>query len=417
MANRINKSSKQATKANDLLIPYMDQWELWRFSGQTAQKIASHANLSELSLVNRPAFVIPQQFLNTVDLWILTQDQELVGDMVHLQLENRGVFSNPDEVPIYSFRSLLQDQSRTLTLTTSLDSSFPEQWALPEFSKFDTAINYFPFPKNRWTIWREFNRYIAVLTNDNQVVYSQALSVQTLDADFATELRCITFQLLTDNIAPETIGITFWSPISPHEKLVIENSLSLPIEEAPRPTPVPPKQSFNLTPAAVRIKQAVSKRFAQYRNLGILLGGLYLLATLGFGSYLFVEKREIDQAKASVAKSRPIIQEVQQSLNLWDDLQPVVDKNLHPLYVLKTITDALPKEGVRITEFKQSSYYETFIKGEAKNSGLASSYIAKIDGDTFFPGYNWTGKQPSQNKNNTWSFSQSTTHPNAPAKE
>ena len=418
MANRVKKNAKANTpKDNELLIPYMDHWELWRLGGPGgAQKIAANQNISALNLVNNPTLLIPQQYLNTIDLWILTQDQALLDDMVHLQLENRGVFANLDEIPIYEYRPLGQDQSRTLTLTTTLDPSFPEEWALSAFQKFDTAIHYFPFSPNQWTIWREMNRFVAVLTNDEQVIYAQALSVRTLDADFAAELRCISLQLVSDDISPDNVGITFWSPIKPEEKQVIEQALSLPIQETQRPLPIAPKFSFNLMPSGVRIKQALNKRFSRYRNIGILLGTLYIIGTLAFGGYLYTQKQEVDQSKTAIIKNRPIVNDIRESLDLWDQLQPVVDKELHPLYVLNTITNALPKEGVRITKFSQR-LFATTIEGDAKNSGLASAYIAKLNSKNYFPDYKWAGNQPRQTPQRTWSFKQNASHPDAPVEE
>ncbi|MEM9399341.1 MAG: hypothetical protein AAF984_03970 [Verrucomicrobiota bacterium] len=416
MASRVDTAT-----VTDLVLPFNNSWELWRLrddreGGSKAEYISTVEDPSKFKANTKPVFCIPLQYVNCLPLWILTKDEKLMPDMVDLQMENRGILSFRDKAPVYDYKVIRQTDTKTLVMGVSLDDSFPAEWEATSINRYDVSVSHYRFPEDQWTIWKEWGKYVAVLNVGGSIVFFQALSIQEIDENFISELRCINLQLFSEGVSLQNPPITFWTDLTPDEKQFIEEALKTTIIHAERPQPHFSKDFFKLTPSNVSIQKAVGKRRQQIRNMGIGLVAMYAMALALLGGYLFMKNTEINKMKTQVDQTMPIVDSIEDASMQWSYMALALEPDLNPLYALLSATQVMPKEGVRMTFFQQKDF-TLIIQGEARNAPTATAYVTQLKKADSFSGYEWSDKPPSELPNRTWRFNITAKHPYAPTEE
>ena len=149
MAGRIAKAQTHFLRAVD-----GDQWELWSFSeGKKAHFLRRLSTPADVPTENVVA--LPAERTVTFPTWLATSDRAVIPEILHLQLEKRGLITKTSGDFAMDYRVIDTRENQTLAVATILQPEFPTELTFDRVSRFEPSAYTFSLPQDRLVIWRE----------------------------------------------------------------------------------------------------------------------------------------------------------------------------------------------------------------------------------------------------------------------
>ncbi len=375
-----------------LCLPGEKEWEVWqqgsdgRWHFREGDRAAKASELSDIT-----DYAFPVATVTVSPFWAVSEDPDLIPGLVAMRLESLGLKPEPPVGKHWDYRKLEEDGQRTLVLATVLEDGRPLDLPKGGAEIFDLSAQLYAMPRNHIVLWRELGRWVAAVTRNGRLIYSQGLTAGRLDADAAMELRCLMLQLRGQGVADHFSGLVVWGDLdeaSRQDLKTLESELGIEVGQESRPEPLMPEAPLALLPRAVAEEDALALRRKRIRSLVMLGAGLYLLAVGAVVLMLFLEKKKTENLKTEIASLDT--EWILQTQNRWNSLQPAIDGDRYPVEMLHRCVMPLAKvKGVRLL-LVTIDLRRIFIRGEAMSSTAARTYQNMMVGEENLNTYEWT---------------------------
>jgi hypothetical protein len=387
MAGKIDKSHTHFLRAVD-----GDQWELWSFpESKRAQFVRRVSNPAEVP--GETVVALPAERTVTFPAWLATSDRTVISEILHLQLEKRGLIAKGSGDSAVDYRVLDTRGNQTLAVATILQPEFPAELAFERVSRFEPSAYTFPLPQDRLVIWREKGRLTAAATRGRDPVAVQVLSDGDLSDAAALELKCIMLQLQSQHLCEPFLGITLWGEFSVEESERLEKHLGLTVTRDAVPPPSLPATPSKLLPPEVFALHARKRRRRQIRSGISLLAALYILGVLGLVGYIYWQRLVADNLRRHIEGQTPTVSAIQGTAERWRQVEWAVNPNLYPVELLYQISGLLPHDGLRLTAIEIQKG-KVAVHGEASTAPAAFKFAEDIKAKPELQMFTWQMPSP-----------------------
>ena len=96
--------------------------------------------------------------------WLATSDRAVIPEILHLQLEKRGLLTKNSGDSAVDYRVIETRENQTLAIATILQPEFPTELTFERVSRFEPSAYTFALPQDRLVIWREQGRLTVAAT-------------------------------------------------------------------------------------------------------------------------------------------------------------------------------------------------------------------------------------------------------------
>jgi hypothetical protein len=253
-------------------------------------------------------------------------------------------------------------------------------------------------------LWREGGCWVLGLPNERgQLLHAQAMSGRLLDADFATQLRCVMASL-------EVLGVSAnWKSLCvfDHEGSLnpeFVQGLDLPVEVGQLAHLRCPVQSPHLVPPPVA--EARAQRH-QRRVNGMAFAAVVLVLACALGAFalrVWMRERDVAGQRRQLDLQAPEIEAIRKARSAWDDLAAALRPDDYPVEAIYQMVGLMPSEGIRVTRFELNS--DRFaIDGEATSLGHGVEFRDKLTSAPAFKKWTWNFPQPQVSNDGRAQFS------------
>ncbi len=387
MAGKIDKSHTNFLRAVD-----GEDWELWTFSDKRQAHFVRRLSVpSEVS--GEMVVSLPAEYTFTFPTWLATSDRAVIPDMLHLQLEKRGLLNKNSGASIVDYRVIETRESQTLAIATILQPEFPAKLAFERVNRFEPSAYTFALPKDRLVIWREQGRLTVAATRGRDAVAVQVLSDRELSETAALELKCIAFQLESQGLCERFTGITLWGDFTTEESQRLERCLGLKVTRDAVPPPDLPKVRSKLLPPEV--SQLHERRRRRHRiRTGIgWLAAIYVLGVLALIGFIYWQDHVADHLRRHIQEQTPTVAAIQGTAERWRRVEWAVNPKLYPVELLYQVATLLPHDGLRLTAVEIQNE-KVLIRGEASTSPAAFKFAEDIKAKPDLQMFNWQMASP-----------------------
>lgn len=389
------RSLKKGERA--LLMPGAtgaEPWEVWVLGVQVpAECVQTCSTPLENKLLKNSALALPAAQVFCLPLWLNETDPKLLGGMIPLQLELRGLQPRGGGPAVFDWSVVAEDETRTLVMIGVLPAMMPEELHVEAYHTFDLSVRYLALPENALTLWKEQDRLVIAITRGTKLIYFQALSEGTITTRVAQDLTCIWTTLSMEGMLVSLNEVMLWTEVSTEEFNLLRTSLQLPIKQRQRPLPEEPSPAWKLIPASVGEAKR-TREMRRWRNRGIWIAvAVYLLIVAGLLLRCYMTSRKVDELQKWQAAHVGAVTAIHTTAATWKALQPVVDEKNYPLELLLHACKSMPADQMHLTLFEASEGH-LLIKGEAKNVAAAFQFLDHLKTDPGFTGYTWNMGQP-----------------------
>ena len=388
MAGKIEKSQSYFLRAVD-----GEEWELWAFSEgkrpQFVRRLPAPAEVPGNTIV-----ALPAQQTVTFPAWIATIDDKVIPEILHLQLEKRGLLSKNGSGSLMDYRIIETRDNRALTVATVLQPDFPEELTFERASRFEPSVYTYALPQDRLVIWRERGRLAVAATRGKEPLIAQVLGDRELSETAVTELKCILLQLQLQGFCSTILGVHLWGNFSAEEADRLQKMLGLRVTYDPVPPPNLPAVRSSLLPPEVSILHAKRRRRSQVWSSVGLVAALYLLGITAFAGYLYWQKQVAGKLREQIEKQAPTVAAIQKTAEQWRQVEEAVNPALYPVEVLYQVSGLLPPDGMRLTSFEVEKGKVT-LRGEASTAPAAFKFAEDIKAKPELQIFNWQMPSPT----------------------
>ncbi len=370
-----------------------EDWELWSLSdGRRAQFVRRTSQPAESP--GRTVIALPASRTVSFPSWVASDDKTVVPEIIHLQLEKRGLLTRNGSASSTDVRVLETQNGRTLALATVLQPDFPVDLTIEKAIRFEPSVFTLPLPQDRIVLWREQGRLAMAATRNRNPVHSQVLSDCEVTEAVARELRCIVFQLRAQGACDNLLGASLWGDFSDEEARSVERATGLRVARDEFPAPSLTAAPSSLLPPAVQALHAKKQRRDRLRRtiLGLLL--LYALGLLGFIGYLAWEKWQVAQLGNAIQAEQPTVSAIQRTAERWQHLEWAIDPKTFPVELLYQVASALPDQGMRLVRFEFQKG-KLIIHGEASGAPAAFKFAGDLKANPALRFFQWKMPSPS----------------------
>ena len=388
MAGKIDKSQSYFLRAIDA-----EEWELWTFSEakrpQFIRRLPVPAEAPGNTIV-----ALPARQTVTFPAWVATTDRNLIPEILHLQLEKRGLLNKNDNGAAMDYRVIETRGNRTLAVVTVLQPDFPEELTFERASRFEPSVYTLAFPQDRLVIWRERGRLAVAATRGKEPLIAQILGDHELSETAAVELKCIVLQLQLQELCGNLLGAHLWGSFNAEEAERLQKTLGLKVTCDTVPPPNLPSTRSKLLPAEVSILHAKRRRRSQiWSGIGFL-AALYLFGVAAFAGYLYWQRHVAGNLRRQIKAQAPTVAAIQRTAERWRQVEAAVNPKLYPVEVLYQVASLLPPDGMRLTGVEVQKGKVT-IRGEASTAPAAFKFAEDIKAKPELQTFTWQMPSPT----------------------
>ncbi len=387
MAGKIDKSHTHLLRAVD-----GNQWELWSFSdNRRASFVRRLTTPSEVQ--GEMVVALPAEYTFTFPSWLATSDRAVIPEILHLQLEKRGLVSRNSAGSEVDFRVIDTRENQSLAIATILQPEFPKELAFERVKRFEPSAYAFALPENRLVIWREQGRLTVAATRGRDPVTVQVLGDHELSETAALELKCIAFQLEAQHLCERFLGVTLWGEFTVEEGERLQRHLGLKVTREAVPPPDLPKIRSKLLPPEVSSLHEKRRRRRRIRSAIGWVVAIYLLGVLGLIGSIFWQRRVADDLRRQIQGQAPTVAAIQGTAERWLQVELAVNPKFYPVEVLYQVSGLLPHDGLRLTALEIQNG-KVAIRGEASTSPAAFKFAEDIKAKPDLQMYSWQMASP-----------------------
>jgi hypothetical protein len=388
MAGKVDKSHIHFLRAVD-----SKEWELWTFSeNKRAQFVRRLSTPSEVP--GEMVIALPAEYTVTFPAWLATSDRSVIPEILHLQLEKRGLVHKNSSNSAVDYRVIETRDNQTLAIATILQPEFPKELAIERVRRFEPSAYTFALPQDRLVIWREKGRLAVAATRGRDPVTVQVLGDSELSDIAALELKCIAFQLEAQRLCERFLGITLWGEFSVEESERLQKYLGLKVTRDAVPPPDLPRIRSNLLPPEVAILHAKRRRRRRVLSGIGWLAALYILGVLGLIGYIYWQRYLADGLRKHIQEQAPTVAAIQGTAERWKQVEWAVNPKLYPVELLYQVASLLPHDGLRLTALEIQNG-KVAVRGEASTAPAAFKFAEDIKAKPDLQMFTWQMPSPT----------------------
>ena len=382
-----------AKKENILIAPAAEDWEVWRYrSERSPERIDTVDSPREFTGRAEITLGVPVRHVFALPLWILGGEDALLGDMVRLQLERRGLAPGGSGPTVIEHVTLATEEQKRLVLCVVLAASLPEEICLANATGFEPSPRLYALPPDGITLWQEQGRIVMAVTRGAELAYFQRLCDSGLSEDLTSELSCLYAELISQRIISRRGRLVLWFDAPEDQRRRLGEVLGLPVSYGPRPDPVPPADPWTLTPPQVNTIQISRERRNQIIRISAAAAAVYLVVAAVIAGFTGWKYFQVHSLKGKLALHADEVATIQKTAERWEAIELAVNPEMYPLERLWRAAKLLP-DGIRLTLFEQRGP-DILITGEARNAPAAFRYRETFKSDSEWAGYEWQMPQP-----------------------
>jgi hypothetical protein len=387
MAGKIDKSHTHLLRAVD-----GNEWELWTFpENKQAQFVRRLSTPSEVP--GEMVVALPAEYTFTFPAWLATSDRAVIPEILHLQLEKRGLLSKNSADSVVDYRVIETRDNQSLAIATILQAEFPKELAFERVKRFEPSAYAFALPQDRLIIWREQGRLTVAATRGRDAVAVQVLGDRELSETAALELKCIAFQLEAQHLCERFLGVTLWGEFTVEESERLQHHLGLKVTRDAVPPPNLPQIRSKLLPPEVSSLHERRRRRRQIRSGIGMLAAIYVLGVLGLVGSIYWQRRVAEDLRRHIQEQSPTVSAIQGTAERWLQVELAVNPKLYPVEVLYQVAGLLPHDGLRLTAFEIQNG-KVSIRGEASTSPAAFKFAEDIKAKPELQMFSWQMASP-----------------------
>jgi hypothetical protein len=387
MAGKIDKSHTHFLRAVD-----GEEWEHWTFTENRRAHFVRR--LSTPSAVPGQIVVaLPAEYTFIFPAWLATGDRAVIPEILHLQLEKRGLLSRNSGASVVDYRVIETRDNQSLAIATILQPDFPKELAFERVKRFEPSAYTFELPQDRLIIWREQGRLTVAATRVRDPVTVQVLGDSELSESAALELKCIAFQLEAQGLCEKFLGITLWGEFTLEESERLQRHLGLKVTREAVPPPSLPQVRSKLLPPEVFSLHEKRRRRQRIRSAIGWLAAFYALGVLGLIGSIYWQRHLADGLRRRIQEQAPTVSAIQETAERWRQIEWAVNPKLYPVEVLYQVAGLLPADGVRLTAVEVQNG-KVIIRGESSTSPAVFKFAEDIKAKPDLQMFNWEMTSP-----------------------
>ena len=388
MAGKIEKSQSYFLRAVD-----GEEWELWAFSEGKSPHFVRRLPAPE-EVPGDTIVALPTQQTVTFPAWVATTDGGVIPEILHLQLEKRGLLGKNGSGSVMDYRIVETRDNRALAVAIVLQPDFPAELTFERAHRFEPAVYTLALPPDRLIIWREKGRLAVAATRGQKPLIAQVLGDRELSETAVTELKCIMLQLQLQELCGNLLGVHLWGDFSVEETERLQKVLGLRVTRDSVPPPNIPVVRSKLLPPEVSILHARRRRRNRIWSAIACLAALYLLGIALFAGYLYWQKRAAAKLRHQIQEQGPTVAAIQKTAERWRQVEAAVNPRIYPVELLFQIASLLPADGMRLTGFEVEKG-KVVVRGEASTAPAAFKFAEDIKAKPELVMFNWQMPSPS----------------------
>lgn len=402
MKNRRESSAKSGA----IFRPCATGWQKW--AGDDGGELTLRgeaAELSELGPASASLIAVPVRRAFSLAVWVPADDPGIFRDLVHTQLEMRGLAARSLEDTAFTWREIEREGNEMLLQVVVLPANLSSRYWHGEVTEYAVSPDCLPLAPDAVTIWREEGAWVAAVTRGGKLLHFQALNEPQPDAAMALEVWMMLAPLEAGNMIGAQPALVFYRQPGEESDISAFSAPALPSASvADFPPPVRPSKALDCVPLPVREVQAKKVQSARRQRIAFAAASVYLaLVLLLAGQTLWLHwkarrlQSEIERDASAVAATR-------EAMKRWQAMQPALEPGTYPLEVLYQTARLLPKDGVRLTLFDMN-LDRIQIQGEASTLAAALKFADDLKKNTDLGDfYDWSAEAPKQLPNGSTRF-------------
>jgi hypothetical protein len=401
------REGKTRSKADEFrfLLPGSLGWELWQSgeSGLSLVEAAFDFSKNQQRWASSSFLAVPVQHTLVFPLWLATTDLGLMGDMVWMVLERKGLLQGSREQTVMSYRVIHQEAGKSLLSVRVLSDPLPAEWCLSGVFNYPSGLDLYTWPSNHLVVWKELGRQAFAFTMGREVVYAQTCVSDTPDEAMARDVLTAFYSLQSEQALSVCEGLTAWGDYQRKDLETLARALGVPILVHSLPPAAKGPWKEQLIPASSRLAQQQKKQGERQRRWLMLFAGLYLVVLLSVASYFAWLLWTRHQLVTDLKKHETEVQTIRNTAFRWEALEWALLPQSYPVEVLYRSTRQLPEEGVRLVTYDQRGT-RVFMTGEAKNSAAAFQFLQGLKNSPDLSSYQWDMPSPKLLPNDSAQF-------------
>jgi hypothetical protein len=378
-----------------LARPTAEAWELWAFGDPDGPvRLKSAASCAELSPPPDTVVAVPSVNLLVLPLWLGSQDEGELREMILLQMEAKGFGA----MECMEYSILGQEGRQTLVVVWGM-GALPS-W-LADLEMIDRCVPSafaLPLADDVCSLWREAERWTCAVKSKGRVLAMQTFGASRLGEDLRTEVYCLLGQLARDKALdgpPQEILIWGGESAWPQGTL-------LPVRLEAFPEPIWPEGPGFLPRLfeerrASRDRKLLTKRILC--SAGLVLA-LTLTALVLHTAWLWIA---CEKSAARVAAVESQVGGIKRAAENWNAVASAVDRDQSAVEILYRCARHIPSAGVRFTLF-QIKNGAVLLVGEGDNVSGVVELQNKLANDKELAEYRWKMPPPKILPNNVARF-------------
>jgi hypothetical protein len=387
MAGKIDKSHTQFLRAVD-----GEEWEQWTFTENKPAHFVQRLSTPS-AVAGQIVVALPAEFTFTFPAWLATSDHTVIPEILHLQLEKRGLLSKNSGPSTVDYRVIETRENQSLAIATILQPDFPKDLAFDRIKRIEPSAYTFDLPPDRLIIWREHGRLTVAATRGREPVTVQVLGDSELSESAALELKCIALQLGAQGLCEKLLGVTLWGEFTLEESERLQRHLGLKVTRDTVPPPnLPPIRSKLLPPEVYHLHERRRRRQRIRSGIG-WLAAVYVLGILGLIGNIYWQRQVANDLRQQIQDQTPTVSAIQDTAERWGQIEWATNPKLYPAEVLYQIAGLLPPDGVRLTAVETLKGKVT-IRGESSTSPAVFKFAEDIKSKPDLQMFNWQMSSP-----------------------
>jgi Tfp pilus assembly protein PilN len=384
------------------LLPGPAAWEIWEKSPEGVPRLVrglagEGASAPRVDVTGLPARLVTCQLV-----WLETTEEKAVPDLLRMQCERRALLRQHE---VWTHRVLRVEGGRSLAQVMILQNAAPPELDRQVDARFEAFARCLSLPPRSVCLWLSLGSVEVALTNDDDVVYFQALPHQGLTRECLGDVRTLLWQASAQGWIPACESLVLvgeWNFAIPAEW---EQTLGLKVGRMDRDRLNPPAVPMELTPKGVRHLRLARRRQRRLMGAGLVLAAIYvvfLILQIFTGVATAVGNSGLQSRLDAIM---PRVLQMQETARAFDALNPALDAKTFPLEILYRATVLLPERGVRLTRFEITGD-RLEIGGESTTAREAFDYMRNLEEAEALNHIEWeTAPQPIPLPNDTTRFS------------
>lgn len=387
MAGKIDKSHTQFLRA-----VAGEEWEHWTFTENKPAHFVQRLSIPS-AVTGQIVVALPAEYTFTFPAWLATGDRAVIPEILHLQLEKRGLLTKNSGTSAVDYRVIETRENQSLAVATILQPDFPKELSFERVKRFEPSAYTFDLPQDRLVIWREQGRLTVAATRGREPVTVQVLGDSELSESAALELKCIALQLGAQGLCEKFLGITLWGEFTLEEGERLQRQLGLNVTRDAVPPPNLPLVRSKLLPPEVYDLHEKKRRRQRIRSGIGWLAALYAFGVLGLIGYIYWQRQVANDLRRQIQEQTPTVSAIQETAERWGQIEWATNPKLYPMEVLYQVAGLLPPDGVRLTAVETQKGKIT-IHGESSTSPAVFKFAEDIKAKPDLQMFSWQMTSP-----------------------